>query len=190
MEYPNWFEGTGALQNFERHLLPLKDKPIKCLQIGAFTGDASKWLLDEVLTHPDSHLVDVDTWEGSKEEAHSDLDFDDVYEVYRRKVSKYRNVTFIRSTSDEFFRNNTDKFDFIYIDGDHRAFGVMKDLINSYYALNLNGIIACDDYQWSEGTGLFYEPRPAVDSFFNMTRGLFDVIEIGWQVWFKNTKLV
>lgn len=190
MEYPNWFKQTNASQNFERHLLPLKDKPIKCLQIGAFTGDASKWLLDEVLTHPDSCLVDVDTWQGSEEKIHKEFDFNDVYKIYQTKVSKYKNVISICSTSDEFFKNNKNKFDFVYIDGDHRTFSVMKDLINSYYALNLNGIIACDDYQWSEGTGLFYEPRIAVDAFFNMTRGLFDVIEIGWQVWFKNTSLV
>jgi hypothetical protein len=63
MTYPNWFESTDAKPNFERNLLPLADKEIKCLQIGAYTGDATKWMVENILKQPHSFLVDVDTWE-------------------------------------------------------------------------------------------------------------------------------
>jgi hypothetical protein len=185
MTYPNWFASTGALDNFTRHLKSFENKEVNFLQIGAFTGDASKWMLDEVLTHPKSRLIDVDTWKGSDENSHDEMDFEDVYKTYLDKVGEYKNLTHHRMTSDEFFASNTLKFDFIYIDGDHRAFSVMKDLINAYEALELFGFLGCDDYQWSEGRGSFYDPRPAIDAFFNMTRGKVKVVEVGWQVWFQ-----
>lgn len=186
MDYPNWFIDTGAIDNFKRHLLPLKGKPVDFLQIGAYTGDASKWMLDEVLSNPDSTLIDVDTWEGSDEELHKTIDFADVFKTYTEKVGNYGNLTYRQETSVDFFISNKKLYDFIYIDGDHTAFGVMKDLMSSYTALKSGGIIACDDYQWSEGKGNYYDPRPAIDAFFNMTRDRFTVIEIGWQVWFKH----
>jgi hypothetical protein len=185
MKYPDWFSSTGAKDNFTRHLKPLEGKEVNFLQIGAFTGNASQWMLDEVLTHPKSQLIDVDTWEGSDEQSHNAMDFEDVYKTYLDKVGEYKNLTHHRMTSDEFFLSNTMKFDFIYIDGDHTAFSVMKDLIHAYESLEVNGIIGCDDYQWSEGHGNYYEPRPAIDAFFNMTRDMVRVIEVGWQVWFQ-----
>ena len=59
--YPNWFE-CYADRYFKAHLTPLAGLPgLRFLQIGAFTGDASLWLLTNILTGPGSTLVDVDT---------------------------------------------------------------------------------------------------------------------------------
>lgn len=187
MNYPNWFEATGAVLNFERHLSRYKGKKsVSFLQIGAFTGDASKWMLDNILTGEHSTLTDVDTWEGSDENSHNAMDFDDVYNVYTEKIRNYHpKVLVYRESSDSFFRDNVETYDFIYIDGDHTAFGVMKDAINAFECLDVGGILAFDDYHWSEGNGNFYEPRPAIDAFFNMTRDKMKVIELGWQVWLQ-----
>ena len=185
MEYPNWFSTTGAEINFTRHLEHFKNKPVHFLQIGAYTGDASKWMLKNILTHPKATLTDVDTWEGSDENLHHQMDFDDVQATYLKKVGNNSNLTYHQLTSDEFFLKNAKKFDFIYIDGDHTAFGVMKDLINAHSCIKPGGLIGCDDYGWSEGKGNFYDPRPAIDAYFNMTRDSMDVIELGWQVWFR-----
>ena len=185
-EYPNWFVSTGAVNNFERHLRHLAGEPVHFLQIGAYTGDASKWMLEQILSHPDSTLTDVDTWQGSDEDAHHEMDFQDVFKTYLEKVEGHHNLISHRETSKDFFDDNYHMYDFIYIDGDHTAFGVMRDLISAYGSLKPGGIIACDDYQWTEGKGNFYDPRPAIDAFFNMTRDRMQVIEIGWQVWFKD----
>ena len=68
-EYPNWFEYVRP--NFEEFLTPLAGKEsLRLLQLGVFTGDASVWLMENVLTHPSSTLIDIDTWQGSKEAAH------------------------------------------------------------------------------------------------------------------------
>lgn len=51
----------------------------------------------------------------------------------------------LHCTSDEFFENNTDKFDIVFIDGLHYADQVEKDINNSLNSLNTNGIIICHD---------------------------------------------
>ena len=51
----------------------------------------------------------------------------------------------IRKTSDSFFEDNKDTYDLIFIDGDHTAEQVYKDIINSLEFLNENGIILTHD---------------------------------------------
>jgi hypothetical protein len=51
----------------------------------------------------------------------------------------------IRMTSDDFFRNNKDKFDIIFIDGLHQYKQVKNDIINSLKFLNKNGVILLHD---------------------------------------------
>ena len=53
------------------------------------------------------------------------------------------------------FRCRKNKFDFIYIDGNHLYEFVLKDILNSINCLNKNGIIVCDDFNskgwWGDG---------------------------------------
>lgn len=51
----------------------------------------------------------------------------------------------IRTTSDDFFRKNTEKFDLIFIDGLHLHEQVIRDINNSLIFLNENGIILVHD---------------------------------------------
>ena len=48
-------------------------------------------------------------------------------------------------TSDEFFDQNTDSFDLIFIDGLHHADQVERDILNSLKVLNKNGTIVVHD---------------------------------------------
>lgn len=190
MTYPNWFESTSARENFERNLLPLADREIKCLQIGAYTGDATKWMVENILKHPHSFLVDVDTWEGSNEAIHLNMDWKDVYKTYTEKNEKAladNQVLTMEMTSDRYFagigENNI--FDFIYVDGDHTAFAVLRDGSNAYDKLKVGGILAFDDYGWSESKGDFYEPRYAIDALCHLLNGKVEKIEDNYQLWLK-----
>ena len=51
----------------------------------------------------------------------------------------------IKKTSDEFFKGNEKKFDFIFIDGLHEFEQVNKDIENSLKSLNNNGMILLHD---------------------------------------------
>jgi predicted O-methyltransferase YrrM len=186
--YPNWFLSDG-MENFVAHLLKdYKDKPVNFLQVGAYTGDASMWLYQNLLTHKDSKLIDIDTWEGSDEPLHKQWDWNDVEKEYDRKTQEARDsgkIIKYKATSDHFFKYNTEKFDFIYVDGDHTAYGVIKDAVNSYECLNVGGIIAFDDYEWSAQLGPQNEPKMAIDSFSSIYRDRLRLIFQEYQAWYR-----
>lgn len=188
MTYPNWFENDGQ-ENFISHLLQFKDRPVKMLQIGAYTGDASVWLWDNILKHnPDSTLIDVDTWEGSDEPSHHQMNWESVETLYDFKTQSGQNarkIIKVKSTSDWFFKNNLEKYDFIYIDGDHTSYGVLKDAVNALECLNMGGVLAFDDYRWSAGLGILKEPKLAIDAFSAVNSDKLEVLVDGYQRWYK-----
>lgn len=57
----------------------------------------------------------------------------------------YKNFTFIKSTTDDFFKSNKEMFDVIFIDADHKFESSVKDLENSLKYLNYNGFIFIHD---------------------------------------------
>jgi predicted O-methyltransferase YrrM len=183
--YPNWFDGQKY--NFEIYLSHLQDKPnMRFLQIGVYTGDASVWLLDNILTGSGSVLIDVDTWKGSKEKEHEAINFEDVFNVYRTKTQHYDKVIHFVSTSKEFFKSIKDSdFDFIYIDGDHTSEQVAEDAENAWKVLKPKGIMAFDDYMWGQDLPPHSTPRPAIDAFLEKYEGTYDLLTKEYQVWIQ-----
>ncbi len=190
MDTPNWFANDG-MKNFAYNLGEFAVKPCRMLQIGAFTGDASVWLAENILREEGSVLVDVDTWQGSDEPSHHSMDWSTVESMYDFKTKVYRDqrkIVKIKNTSDWFFKNNLERFDFIYIDGDHTSYGVIKDAVAAYECLNEGGIIAFDDYEWSAGLGPLNEPRLAIDAFASIYAGRVVMIVSGYQRWYKKIR--
>lgn len=180
--YPNWFDGQRY--NFEENLERFKGKPnLKFLQIGVYTGDASEWLLTNVLTNPSSILVDVDTWEGSDEREHKAMDFNEVYEYYKKRMEPYANVRSVRNNSENFLRNNKTEWDFIYIDGDHTADAVYADAIGAWALLKKYGVLAFDDYLWGQDMHPLHRPQPAIDDFLAEKQGEYEVLTHSYQIW-------
>ena len=56
-----------------------------------------------------------------------------------------QNDKILKITSDEFFTNNKEKFDVIFIDGMHQADYVLRDFNNAISCLNEDGVIFIDD---------------------------------------------
>lgn len=54
--------------------------------------------------------------------------------------------------SDAFFFCNIENFDIVFIDGLHLYEQVIRDIVNSWKCLNLNGFIICHDMKPLEGT--------------------------------------
>ncbi len=58
------------------------------------------------------------------------------------------------------------KADFIYVDGDHRAPGVLQDMVLSFELLNSGGVMLCDDSMaWRKGDNPCDSPKLAFDNF-------------------------
>ena len=186
--YPNWF-ATTAQANFETYLAEFKDKPnLKFLQLGVFTGDATVWLCNNILTDKSSKLIDVDTWEGSDEESHAEMDFSDVYQVYQDKVKDLPVVSVVSDTHKYLIRqldNFIGAFDFIYIDADHTTVGVLLDAELSWPLLKSGGVMAFDDYTWGRDLPPSKTPRPGILLFVERHKQEIDTLVINSQYWIK-----
>ena len=186
-DYPNWF--SYVYPNFRDFLFDLAGKEnLRFLQLGVFTGDASVWMLDNILTGADCQLHDVDTWEGSDEPAHDVMDFDDVYKTYKNKVEKYFDIVMsFRQTTTKYLTNpKVTQFDFIYIDADHTTVGVILDAELAWPRLKSGGIMAFDDYTWQHESG---DPRLAptvgIDLFLHRHQLDYQLLVKNSQVWIK-----
>lgn len=186
MGYPNWFE-KGAIDYFNL-MLPKRfaGKPlIDFLQIGTYTGDASEWLMKNIITDPTSWLTDVDTWYGSEENAHKVLDWNNIEKYYDERMSSYKNVCKIKGHSKEFLLSAPkNHYDFIYIDGDHTSSGVYSDATLSWDCLKQNGLMAFDDYRWIHDSGdVGLSPKPGIDKFLRSIKKEHELLISYEQVW-------
>jgi predicted O-methyltransferase YrrM len=188
VEYPNWFNHT-AKGNFEKFLTPLAGQDdLHFLQLGVYTGDASVWLAENILTGKNSWLIDVDTWAGSDEDAHKSMDFDDVYEVYKTKTEMYKTIKHFKSTTTWHLTSVRREpcYDFIYIDADHTTVGVILDAELAWPQLKSGGIMAFDDYLWGHESG---DPRLApqvgIDLFLHRHLGNYELLAKNNQVWVR-----
>jgi len=163
---------------------------MRFLQLGVFTGDASVWIADNLLKDRNKHrLLDVDTWQGSDEEVHKAMDFEDVFQTYLDRVKPTGLITPYRMTTVEYLTSTAAKynrFDFIYIDADHTTVGVLLDAELSWPLLNSGGIMAFDDYTWGHDSG---DPRLApqvgIDLFLHRHQLDIELLTKNHQVWIK-----
>lgn len=184
-KFPDWFSAY-AKPNFEKYLIPLAGVDyLEFLQIGAYTGDASVWLAENVLTGKFTELIDIDTWLGSDEEAHESINFVDVYKVYKERTKSYPQITSIINSSFNTIQFLQKSFNFVYVDGDHTAAGVLLDAELSWYRLKPNGLIAFDDYQWGAHLPASKSPKLGIDLFLERHAGEYEILEQTLQVWLR-----
>lgn len=185
--YPNWFAVT-AQSNFSINTITRLDntQPLAVLQIGVFTGDGSKWIADNLLIHRNSFLDDVDTWGGSDEVQHEQMDFDDVERTYVTKLSNYLATGKVhqhKMTSQQYFATCDKMYDLIYIDGNHTALAVLNDAIDADRHLKVGGLLAFDDYTWTANKDRLDDPKPAIDVFEDIYGPYYEVVTRNSQVW-------
>ena len=188
-EYPNWFAQT-AQHNFERFLLPLAGKDnLKFLQLGTFTGDASVWLCENVLTGNNTWLVDVDTWEGAPNEPiQTQMDFADVYATYINKTERFKNIYHFKSETISFLKGTRKDpdCDFIYVDAHHTSASALLDSELSWYYLKSGGILAIGDYEWQHPDGVeIHAPKLGIHMFLDRHAGEYEELVRNQQVWIR-----
>lgn len=179
-----WF--NGARHNFEKFVLPMAGLPkLKFLEIGTFEGMAAVWMLQNVLTHKDSYLVVVDPFAylgiGNKL-----INFTEVKNNFMENTQAYKDkIVLHQSTSEEmwpYLVYGQDRYDFIYVDGSHKACDVMLDAVNAWLVLKPGGILLFDDYTWGAGNEEHMRPRPAIDAFLTSYKDRYELLEKGNQV--------
>jgi hypothetical protein len=84
--------------------------------------------------------------------------------------------------SSEFYLENKEKYDLIYIDGSHEVEDVRNDFLNCIKILNKNGIMWIDDYA-AEKLGL----TQCINELYEQNKNVLEVIHVGYQVAFRYT---
>ena len=84
-------------------------------------------------------------------------------------------------------KDNTNGFDFIYIDGSHQAPDVMTDACASFNLLRVGGIMVFDDYLWDQKIPNLHRPKLAIDMFVNLFEQRLRIVTIGYQFIIQRT---
>lgn len=162
-------------------------KPIKILEVGCFEGKATTWLCDNVNTIKEYHVID--TFQGSDESGMVDFKSKkiDLESVFKHNISYHSNIDFkIHKGFSQYILPTLklkDYFDFIYIDGSHRADDTFVD---AYYAnkyLKSGGLLIFDDFGWKDPRDLSIvnSPELAIRMFFSMYPNYTPILT-GYQV--------
>ena len=121
-------------------------KDFSYLEIGSWEGNSASYVLNNFKT---KKVICVDIWDKYNDK-YRDENLQ-TFEDFKSNLNEFKErFSFFKNTSDEYFTNNNEKFDIIYIDGWHEAPQVYEDINNSWNRLNLNGIIICDDYFYGD----------------------------------------
>ena len=176
----NWFDITAKA--IWEDLLP-RIKPVKVLEIGAYEGASTCFLIKSLSSHLDRFEIhSVDTWEGGKEHKNSKIDmslvesrFHKNTSIQKSKSEKDVNLVIHKSSSINALcklisESKSGYFDFIYIDGSHMALDVITDAVLSFELVKIGGVIAFDDYLWRlpGSNSILTNPKFAIDSFTNI----------------------
>ena len=185
-----WFEQQNRL-DWEKLTVPLHGKKLQILEVGSFEGASTIWILDNLMSHPESTMTVIDTFAGGMEHQ----DSSDGYELaslesrFWANVSKCEHVGKLRvmkTTSDDalvrLVREGA-RFDFIYIDASHVAIDVLHDAVLCWRMLQLQGTMAFDDYTWKCYNEDCYNPRVAILSLIHCAAPELQAVETKTQLW-------
>jgi len=166
---------------------------VRALEIGSFEGRSTIWLLENILTHETAHIDCIDTFKGSVEHERMGVDLDNLFgrfmdntEPYAKKIERFigRSQDVLRSG--DFCPYEVYSYDFIYIDGSHKAADVLEDAVLSFRLLKVGGLLIFDDYAWSGGgPGEFDNPRRGVEAFCLAYGNQLEPVRIEYQAVFQ-----
>ena len=165
---------------FSRHKIlweKLLDKlqPKKILEIGAFEGRATTFMIEQCGKRNPLEIYCVDTWQGG---VLSNLIHQDFVEVQKRfdKNTKFAidnvpnevKLHKIGATSlvglGQLAAEGHHDFDLVYVDGSHIACDVFFDAAMAFQLCRNGGIIIFDDYREDSREPYIY-PKIAIDAF-------------------------
>lgn len=173
----DWF--VKNMPVFESVLSPLAGKPnLHFLEIGSYEGRSACWFLDHILTHPSSCLTCIEPFSWGS--------FRTLFNENIRRAGREDSVRVIAERSNPaLLALHAERFDCIYIDGDHGAPAVLFDVVVAFSLLQEGGIMIMDDYLLRDslfGGNKLRHPKVAIDAFLRMNKERIEVLHKGYAV--------
>ncbi len=178
-DFPNsWSFGARAV--WDQILRQLQPKRV--LEVGSFEGQSACYLIKAIGAQRGGQIHCIDTWLDTGE--YAGVKMAEVEQRFLKNTQAARQSTphpveliLHKQRSDIslaklFTHGHEGLFDFIYIDGSHQAPDVLADAVLAFRLLRKGGVMAFDDYLWSEnlpgGPDLLRMPKSAIDAFINI----------------------
>ena len=165
------------------------------LEIGSFEGRSTVWTIEHMM-EDGGEIYCIDTWGGGEEHVNGEMDgakfrFNENIRLVREKFPD-RKVTSCTGLSTDWLPSlacEKLKFDFIYIDGSHKAKDVLTDACMAWPLLKRDGLLVFDDYLWKPpGFALTQRPKMAIDAFVNIFEDELVMAHNGYQLIVRKTK--
>lgn len=175
----DWFSSNIPL--FEKLVLPLQAQAerLNCLEIGTLEGRMPVWLFSHC---PSASIVSVDVrflpaLANNLRVAHSRG-----YDWKFWQGNSLNIPALMRGITTEPYS----PFDFIYVDGGHKACEVFSDAAVAFSLLKVGGLLAFDDYLWDvKERPPVRTPKIAIDAFLECYQENITVVHKAYQVWVK-----
>ena len=179
----DWFHWSPKVWE---EIIPHLPERKRFLEIGSFEGRSAIWTAENML-EDDGIIVAVDTWQGGEEHTKIDMEsvemrFDRNIETFRenfpkRRIAKMKMPSYLAFG----YLNEGKPFDFMYIDGSHKAKDVLADACMAWPLLKRGGIMVFDDYVWGNPQDILHRPKLAVDVFVNLYAEELKPVHMGYQ---------
>ncbi|NJL21617.1 MAG: tetratricopeptide repeat protein [Leptolyngbyaceae cyanobacterium SM1_3_5] len=164
----DWFSHNISI--WTQHLQELIDRPAQALEVGTFEGMAACWLLDRILTHPDSRLVCVDRYRQEN------------FTLNMQRASAIEKVLHRSGDSHRLLpRLEQDEYDLIYLSADPRADAIRKDGELAWPLLKLGGFLIFDYYGWVDQP-IEQRSSRGIDAFLDSVPFAAELLHQGYQV--------
>jgi predicted O-methyltransferase YrrM len=178
--FPGW---TAVFASF-------RARPLRILEIGSYEGRSAVFFLNYF---SGSTLVCIDLWntsalepdivkrlpEAVTEAAHVEGRFD-------RNLSQFSSrLTKIAGNSSDVLPQlglQSERFDLIYVDGDHKSAPTYRDCTLAWPLLKSNGILVIDDYEFDLGLPEENRPKRGVDAFLRSVSGQYEELHRAYQI--------
>jgi len=192
-------DNTNAKVTFVKMLSQfITYKSCEILEIGTFAGTSVIGMLQYL---PNANATTIDPWVSySEKECATEINTSSLEKILEMNVEQtfYKNilkagfkekVTAIKGDSAfvliDLIKQNK-RYDFIYVDGSHKAIDCYTDCLLSWQMLNENGIMAIDDYLYKISfTNEFENVQKGVDHFLEKIKGQYIILEKGYRIFIK-----
>jgi predicted O-methyltransferase YrrM len=196
-DFSAWYAGgtyttdwtTPHFSTWDAILRDRRDRVIDVLEIGAWEGRSAIFWLNYF---PGSRVTCVDPFTGNEEHvlmvpdavATIEQRFDDNLARFDARMEK------VKARSQDalpLFGVTGRRFDFVYLDGSHRAADAFADACLAWPLVRRGGALLFDDYTWIGAPNEMDRPKLGIDTFLKSAAGSYRELHRDLQILIEKT---